>query len=330
MSSKTQRTIPMETSEGGGATENKYDRQLRLWETHGQLALLNARILVLGSGPTATEFLKNMILPGTGRQGVDNEGNKINGIISIVDDVKVTKRDLGNNFFVRASSLGRYRADVVRKNLQELNPDDTKVVSDLKNIDELITSHPNYFDDFSIVIGTQLSRKSSLCLDKICRAKGIPLILGKINGFIGYVRNSVLIHEVVESKPSTGTVHRLHARDPWPELIQLANKVSVDVATQDTIGNRLKMHQEVPWILLIVNKIQKMKAELGEKFDVDELCSQFSKKREFLRNLCKDSENFIEPLNKEKFEAGIKVRRSDHLFSFSLFLLTPLTSISLP
>ena len=76
MSSKDT-SAPMEISEGGGATENKYDRQLRLWQMHGQLALLNARVLVLSSGPVATEFLKNMILPGTGKQGVDLDGKKM-------------------------------------------------------------------------------------------------------------------------------------------------------------------------------------------------------------------------------------------------------------
>ena len=242
MSSKEKDTsAPMEISEGGGATENKYDRQLRLWQMHGQLALLNARVLVLSSGPVATEFLKNMILPGTGKQGVDLDGKKINGIIRIVDDAVVTKRDLGNNFFVRAKGIGRPRCEVVKETLQELNPDDTMVTSDVQNVDRLISSNPTYFDDFTLVIGAQLSRKSALALDELCRAKGIPLILGKINGLIGYVRNCVNCHEVIESKPGD-FVHRLHGRDPWPELIELSKQVSVDVASQKSVGDKLKMH----------------------------------------------------------------------------------------
>jgi amyloid beta precursor protein binding protein 1 len=46
------------------ASTNKYDRQLRLWGRHGQRALVEARILVLGAGATGSETLKNLVLPG--------------------------------------------------------------------------------------------------------------------------------------------------------------------------------------------------------------------------------------------------------------------------
>ncbi len=49
------------------ATDNKYDRQLRLWGKEGQQRLAEANVLVLGAGPTATETLKNLVLPGLGR-----------------------------------------------------------------------------------------------------------------------------------------------------------------------------------------------------------------------------------------------------------------------
>lgn len=308
MSKMNDTSAPMEISTGGGATENKYDRQLRLWQMHGQLALLNARVLVLNSGPVATEFLKNIILPGTGRQGVDLEGNKINGIIRIVDDAVVTKRDLGNNFFVRAEAIGRRRCDVVMETLQELNPDDTNVTSDVQNVDNLISSNPKYFDDFTLVVGTQLSRTSALALDEICRARGIPLILGKINGLIGYIRNCVNCHEVIESNPGD-YVHRLHGRDPWPELIELSKKVSVDVSTQKSLGDKLKMHKEVPWLLLLVNKIQEEK--IKSNLDINEICTNYSKRSQLLRNLCKDSESFIDPINAQRFQEGIKAGKTE-------------------
>jgi amyloid beta precursor protein binding protein 1 len=64
------------------ATDNKYDRQLRLWGAHGQKILSNSTILVLGSSPSASECLKNLILP------------QIKKYV-IVDDGKITLRDLG-------------------------------------------------------------------------------------------------------------------------------------------------------------------------------------------------------------------------------------------
>ena len=45
---------------------DKYDRQLRLWGPEGQRALMESRICVIGAGPTATETLKNLVLPGCG------------------------------------------------------------------------------------------------------------------------------------------------------------------------------------------------------------------------------------------------------------------------
>lgn len=46
------------------ATDNKYDRQLRLWGPSGQKALMEADILLVNAGATGTETLKNLVLPG--------------------------------------------------------------------------------------------------------------------------------------------------------------------------------------------------------------------------------------------------------------------------
>ena len=82
------------------ATDNKYDRQLRLWGAHGQRALATAKICLLNAGPTGTEALKNLVLPGC-------------GYVTIVDSKIVTEADLANNFFVEATSIGKNRGEVV-------------------------------------------------------------------------------------------------------------------------------------------------------------------------------------------------------------------------
>lgn len=98
--------------QGPTAKEKKYDRQLRLWAASGQAALENAKVLLLnsGSGVVGVETLKNLILPGVGS-------------FTIVDETNVSEFDLGVNFFLEESSLGRWRADETRKFLQELNPE---------------------------------------------------------------------------------------------------------------------------------------------------------------------------------------------------------------
>ncbi len=98
--------------QGPTAKEKKYDRQLRLWAASGQAALEDAKVLLLnsGSGVVGVETLKNLILPGVGS-------------FTIVDVTNVSEFDLGVNFFLEESSLGRWRAEETRKFLQELNPE---------------------------------------------------------------------------------------------------------------------------------------------------------------------------------------------------------------
>jgi amyloid beta precursor protein binding protein 1 len=59
------------------ATDDKYDRQLRLWGAHGQKLLSSSHIIVIGSSSAGTETLKNLVLPGVGK-------------FTIIDDHKVS------------------------------------------------------------------------------------------------------------------------------------------------------------------------------------------------------------------------------------------------
>lgn len=60
---------------------------------------MESRILLLTAGPTGTEAIKNLVLPGCGH-------------ITIVDDAIVTERDCANNFFVSREHVGKPRAQV--------------------------------------------------------------------------------------------------------------------------------------------------------------------------------------------------------------------------
>lgn len=75
------------------ATNDKYDRQIRLWGGHGQKLLGTSKVLLIGANPSGTETLKNLILPAVGH-------------FTIVDGQKVTSRDCGNNFFVTQEQIG--------------------------------------------------------------------------------------------------------------------------------------------------------------------------------------------------------------------------------
>ena len=64
------------------APSKRYDRQLRVWGPQGQEALGQASVAVLGSGPAASEALKNLVLGGIGS-------------FVVVDDAVVSKKGKG-------------------------------------------------------------------------------------------------------------------------------------------------------------------------------------------------------------------------------------------
>lgn len=107
----SQTEVPPPLQDIPTAKEKKYDRQLRLWGAAGQLALEETHILLVnnGTGVTGVEALKNLVLPGIGR-------------FSILDPALVSEPDLGLNFFLDDSSLGKFRADESVRLLVELNP----------------------------------------------------------------------------------------------------------------------------------------------------------------------------------------------------------------
>ena len=72
--------------------------------------LSSARVLLAGANPSGVETLKNLILPGIKE-------------FVVLDNGKVEKVDLGNNFFVAEEDLGLSKAAAVTTKLAELNPD---------------------------------------------------------------------------------------------------------------------------------------------------------------------------------------------------------------
>jgi amyloid beta precursor protein binding protein 1 len=80
----------------------RYDRQLRLWGDHGQVALEKARVCMIGATATATEILKSLVLPGVGS-------------FTIIDGKKVTQEDIGNNFFLENECVNQSRGSVATR-----------------------------------------------------------------------------------------------------------------------------------------------------------------------------------------------------------------------
>jgi len=74
---------------------------------------------MLGTSPAGTETLKNLVLPGC----CQATSERPDAHFLVVDDKKVSKRDVGNNFFVSIDDIGKDIAPVVQGWLSEMNPD---------------------------------------------------------------------------------------------------------------------------------------------------------------------------------------------------------------
>eukprot|EP00927_Polykrikos_kofoidii_P029295 TRINITY_DN25353_c0_g4_i1.p1 TRINITY_DN25353_c0_g4~~TRINITY_DN25353_c0_g4_i1.p1 ORF type:complete len:525 (+),score=96.20 TRINITY_DN25353_c0_g4_i1:130-1704(+) len=225
------------------ATDDKYDRQLRLWGAHGQSALMKAKICVLGSSPCATETLKNLVLPGVGN-------------FTVVDAAVVELSDLGNNFFLEESDLGKPRAEAVCRLLQEMNSD-VKGDHIMKDPKIAIDEGVNFFKPFSIVIACQLSERLSALLGNYCKDLDIPLILITSLGFIGKIRVFVNEHCVCETKPDS-EFGDLRLTEPFPELRRFAD--SIDLDSLDATA-----HAHVPFVVILIRALDTFRKEFENK-----------------------------------------------------------------
>lgn len=216
------------------ATDNKYDRQLRLWGSEGQRLLGNSKILVIGASAVSSEILKNLVLPGI-------------GFFTLVDDQLVSESDLGENFFVHPSHLGRLRSEVVKDFLLELNPDVKGEALGL-SFSSLLSSDIN-LQSYTLVIATQLSFSQSKLLDSLCVSNSIPLLLCRSVGLLGYLRVYTPEHLVVESKPSDKELIDLRIHKPFAELLHYSN--SIDLSSLDLI-----YHSHVPFIVILIQSMQ--------------------------------------------------------------------------
>jgi amyloid beta precursor protein binding protein 1 len=183
----------------------KYDRQLRLWNGHGQQKLEEANILALGSGIEVAETLKNLVLPGLG------------GYV-LVDDTVVSLGDLGNNFYLQPQDIGRHRALAVSAMINELNS--VNGMSVVQSISEYIKS--NDLSKYTLIVAADLLPEEVAFL----KTFGIPLVCVWVNGFFGFMHLSINIHTVIETHPSTVFDYRFDS--PWPELQEYRDSINLD------------------------------------------------------------------------------------------------------
>ena len=160
------------------------------------------------------------------------------------------ERDLGNNFFVEASSLGQPRAKVVCDLLHEMN--DAVAGGYIEESPEsLIDSNPTFLSQFTLVISTQTREQDAAKLDEWCRKLNVPLLLARSYGLAGCIRASLPEHLVIESKPESIT-DDLRLNDPFQELLAFARSFDLDSLDSQTYGH-------LPYAILLLHAVEKWK-----------------------------------------------------------------------
>ncbi|ORY88225.1 NEDD8-activating enzyme E1 regulatory subunit [Leucosporidium creatinivorum] len=260
-----------QTSARPDAHTQRYDRQLRLWASSGQSALESANILVINGSATGSSTLKNLVLPGIGK-------------FTILDPAPVDGSDIGNNFFLEPSSLGKPRAEEVSKYLLELNSDvkGEAIVQDLSTV--LLTS-PEQLASYSLIIAVNVDPTHLLPLSDIAWNNQIPFLKVRTVGFYGSLRVQVNEIAIVETHPESLIDLRVHS--PFPALIEYANKF--DYSTMNS-----QEHGHVPAVVILVKALEEWRASHDGKGP-----STTAERKEFSAAVLKqkrnnDEENFDE------------------------------------
>ncbi|KAK8799501.1 hypothetical protein WA158_006050 [Blastocystis sp. Blastoise] len=129
------------------STNERYDRQIRLWGLHGQLLIEKTCVCVVGSDSVASEIIKNLVLVGIHS-------------IYIIDDLLVTQKDIENNFFISADSIGKERATIIAENLQKLNSN-SHITVIKQNIHEFLTHYSKSNSSYDFIVINKLFPSSS-------------------------------------------------------------------------------------------------------------------------------------------------------------------------
>lgn len=112
--------------------------------------------------------------------------------------------------------MGQSKASACMTLLQELNPDvNGDCVED--SVDYLLSNRPAFFNDFDVVIASNLSEDSLLKLSNYLWEANIPLIYCRSLGFFGSIRLQIKEHCIIESHPDNPQ-YDLRLEQPFPSL----------------------------------------------------------------------------------------------------------------
>ncbi|KAH8418195.1 hypothetical protein KR222_000376 [Zaprionus bogoriensis] len=257
----------------------KYDRQIRLWGEHGQTLLEAATICLVNVTAVGCEAAKGLVLPGIGG-------------FTVADGSTVKEEDLGNNFFLDASYLGKSKALACKQLLQELNPDANGDYVD-ESVDYILANRPSFFESFDLVIASNLNEQSLLLLANRLWESNVPLVYCRSLGMLGTIRLQLKEHCVVEAHPDNRQFD-LRLEQPFEALREHLETTEVT--------------NKVPWLLVLYKCLKLWQKEHGDGRAAPGNYKEKTKLREVIRAEMKaDEENYEEAIKavNTAFGAGL-------------------------
>ncbi|GAB1521268.1 hypothetical protein RhiTH_004360 [Rhizoctonia solani] len=169
-----------------------------------------------------------------------------------MDHRSVSSEDVGNNFFLEYSSIGKPRAEEAIRLLSELN-DSVEGVANTSNIEEVLEKDPAYITGFTLVIAHNLPdgplrKLASLLWSNVAHP---PLVVVRTAGFLADFTIQLHEHAVVDSHSETAPSLRIDK--PFPELLE--HSLSLDFPAMDPTD-----HGHVPYVYILVRAMHDWKA----------------------------------------------------------------------
>ncbi|CAD6499325.1 BgTH12-03445 [Blumeria graminis f. sp. triticale] len=172
---------PRVADEGISADEIAlYDRQIRLWGVQAQEKIRNAKVVLIRMKALANEVAKNLVLAGVYS-------------LTIVDHELVSESDLGAQFFVSESDIGKNRAEAAAVQVRKLNPR-VQVIVDQSDIRE---KRAEYFGAFDIVIALDLHPNTLNIINTATRLNHKPFYAAGVHGLYGFLFSDLIQHDFV-------------------------------------------------------------------------------------------------------------------------------------
>ncbi|CAF3513961.1 unnamed protein product [Fusarium graminearum] len=228
---------------GPSEKERKYDRQLRLWAASGQAALESANILLVnsGAGTVGVETLKNLVLPGIGQ-------------FTIADKSVVGYEDLGVNFFIDDSWLGKSRAEACTNFLLELNPEVQgewypKNQGESFDLEAFLSDSPIFT---MILYALPLPQDQVQLIQNYAHKHSIPTISVHSVGFYSYFKSTLPgTFPIVDTHPDETATTDLRLLAPWPELVEFSRGMTENI---DTLDNH--EHGHLPLVVILLHYLE--------------------------------------------------------------------------